>query len=427
MKKQIIFLSALFISLTVFGQKDEIKNAEKALKSNDFATALAQVNQAEGLLANMDDKTKAKFYYLKGKALYKNGENIDVEAVGKAFNDLIEFENEIKSQKYSTEIAELTNGLINSIVEKASDDYRLASETKEPKDYLVAAKGFEQVYQLSPRDTAFLDNAALIYYYGQDHDKSIALFEKLLDLNYTGISTVYVANSKEDGSEITFSDQKSMDMQVKLGLAENPRVEQKESRREIIIRNLALNYGAKENYEKALEIIAMGRQEFPESYTLLIDEANLYYKSGNNVKFKEKLEEAISMNPSDPMLHYNVGVMNMEQKNIEEAIKCFEKAIELKPDYSDAYNNIGAAIIEKANPIIDEMNKSLSDFAKYDKLQAQQMEIYKAAVPYYEKAYEFNKSSISVVQTLIGLYENLEMTDTEMYATLKEAYEKMKE
>jgi hypothetical protein len=73
------------------------------------------------------------------------------------------------------------------------------------------------------------------------------------------------------------------------------------------------------------------------------------------------------------------------------------------------------------------MNKSLSDFAKYDKLQAQQMEIYKAAVPYYEKAYEFNKSSISVVQTLIGLYENLEMTDTEMYTTLKEAYEKMKE
>lgn len=427
MKKQIILLSALFISLTVFGQKDEIKNAEKALKSNDFATALAQINQAEGLLANMDDKTKAKFYYLKGKALYKNGENIDVAAVGTAFNNLIEFENKIKSQKYSNEIAELTNGLINSIVEKASNDYRLATETKEPKDYLVAAKGFEQVYHLSPKDTAFIDNAALLYYYGEDYDTSISLFEKLLDLNYTGIATVYVATSKDDGSEITYSDQKSMDVQVKLGLVENPRVEQKESRREIVIRNLALNYSAKENYEKASEIIAMGREEFPNSYTLLIDEANLHYKTGNNAMFKEKLEEAINMNPTDPMLHYNVGVMNMEQKNIDEAIKCFEKALELKPDYADAYNNIGAAIIEKANPIIEEMNKNLSDFAKYDKLQAQQMEIYKQAVPYYEKAYQFNKSSISVVQTLIGLYENLEMTETEMYATLKAAYDKLKE
>ena len=96
MKKQLIILSAFFMSMTVFAQNDELKNAEKALKANDFATAVSAVNQAESLIANADQKTKAKFYYLKGLALYQNGNpTADIEKVGAAFNQLINFENEI--------------------------------------------------------------------------------------------------------------------------------------------------------------------------------------------------------------------------------------------------------------------------------------------------------------------------------------------
>jgi len=303
----------------------------------------------------------------------------------------------------------LLNKMIVTVAENASNNYSKAIETKEDADYLKAAKEFHQVYALSPRDTSYLDNAALVYYFAKDYDNSIKLYEELLDINYTGITTVYVATDKETKEDIVFGDKKAMDLQVKLGLAENPREEQKESRREMIFKNLAQNYSDKGNNEKALEVISKGRSEFPTSYSLLIDEANIYYKAGDNAKFKERLEEAIRLNPTEPTLYYNVGVMNMDQKNIDEAIKNFEKAIELKPDYGDAYNNIGAAIIEKAAPIIDQMNKSLSDFKKYDKLQAQQFEIYKQALPYYEKAYALSPKSINIVQTLMGLYENLDM------------------
>lgn len=412
MKKQLIILSAFFISMTVFGQKSELKTAEKAIKSNDFATAMSAINQAEGLVSDSDEKTKANFYYLKGLALYQNGSpGADIEKVGAAFNELIDYEKEINKFKYSEEIATLLNKIVTSIAESASNDYSKAIETKEDKDYLKAAKEFHQVYMLSPRDTSYLDNAALVYYFAKDYDASIELYEKLLDLNYTGISTIYVATDKETGEDVVYGDKKSMDLQVKLGLAENPREEAKESRREMIFKNLAQNYSDKGNNEKALEIIAKGREEFPNSYSLLIDEANIYYKAGDNAKFKERLEEAIQLNPTEPTLYYNVGVMNMDQQKIDEAIKYFKKAIELKPDYSDAYNNIGAAIIEKTKPIIEEMNKNLSDFKKYDKLQAQQFEIYREALPYYEKAYEYNPTSINIIQTLMGLYENLEMTE----------------
>lgn len=425
MRKKLLILSAFIISMTVFGQKDELKTAEKAVKSNDFVAALAAINQAEGLIANADQKTKAKFYYLKGKALYQNGsENSDILKVGEAFNQLIDYEKETNSQKYTNELSELLNKLITNVAEKASADYSKAIETKESADYLSAAKKFNQVYALSPRDTSFLDNAALVYYFGEDYETSKELYEKLLELNYTGITTIYVATNKEDGEEITFNDKKAMDLQVKLGIVENPREEAKDSRREFIFKNLAQNYSSLGDNTKALEVIARGRTEFPESYSLLIDEANIYYKLGDNAKFKEKLEEAITINPTDPTLYYNVGVMNMDQKNNAEAIKYFEKAIELKPDYGDAYNNIGAAIIEETKPIINEMNKSLSDFNKYDKLQEQQFEIYRKAIPYYEKAYELDGKSISIIQTLMGLYENLEMT--EKLDAIRAVYDELK-
>lgn len=426
MRKQLILLSALFVSVTMFGQKAELKTAEKAIKSNDFAGAITALNAAEGLLANADQKLTAKFYYLKGKAVYQNGsESADPLEVGAAFNKLIDYEKETNKAKYSNEFKGLINTLVSSVAAKASSDYSLASQTKESSDYISAAKKFHAVYSLSPRDTSFLDNAALVYFFGKDYENSITLFQELLDINYTGISTIFIATNKENGKDVTYADKKAMNLQVKLGLAENPREEVKESRREMLFKYLAQNYSALKNYDKALEVITQGREEFPASYSLLIDEANVYYNLGDTNKFKERLQEAITLNPTEPTLYYNVGVMNMDQKKIDEAITYFKKAIELKPDYADAYNNIGAAIIEKANPVIEEMNKSLSDFDKYDKLQAQQFEIYKEAIPFYEKAYELSPESINIVQTLMGLYENLDMGSK--LEEIRVAYDKLKE
>ncbi|HKJ05932.1 MAG TPA: tetratricopeptide repeat protein [Flavobacteriaceae bacterium] len=422
MKKQILLLSALFISLTVFGQKSEVKSAEKAIKSNNYAAALQALNKAEPMLANADQKTKAKYYYFKAMAVYKNGTSTNYEEIGKAFHDLLEYEKNTK-EKYSADISEISSKLVQRIAKDAQDNYQKAIQTKEPTDYNKAADGFYQVYLLSPIDTSFLDNAALLYYFGKDYDKSITSYEKLLDLNYTGAGTIYIATNKETGEDVIYNDKKSMDLQVKVGLVENPRTELKESKRNTIYKNYAQNFVQKEDFDRAREIITEGRKEFPSDYALLIDEANVYYKKGDEDTFKVKLEEAIQLNPEEPMLYYNVGVMNMNQGNTDEAINYFKKAIELKADYADAWNNIGAAIIETAQPIIDEMNNSLSDFDKYDRLQVKQLEIYKKAVPYYEKAYELDSNNVSVIQTLMGLYQNL--SEDAKYKELKAKYDQM--
>lgn len=423
MKKQILLLTVFMIGIMAFAQKKELRDAKKAIKKQDYAAAIASLKQIEGTIGEAKQKYQARYYYYKSMATYKNGTNKNYGEIAKAFKDLFEYEKNTKD-RYSKEVREISNKLVQDIAKTASENYQKASQSKEPSDYLASAKGFEQVYLFSPIDTSFLDNAALLYFLGKDYKASKSAYEKLLKLGYTGAGKSYIATNKATGKESTFNDKRTMDAQIKLGLFENPRVEDKESRRPTIFKNLSLAISELGDKQKALEIIEQGRKEFPKNYALLIDEANAYYHLGNNEKFKEKLEAAIAMNPTEPTLYYNVGVMNMNMNNTEEAIKNFKKAIELKPDYGDAYTNIGAAYVNKANPIIEEMNKNLSDFDKYDKLQAEQLGLYKKALPYYEKAHELDKTNVSTIQTLLGLYENLEMT--EKVKSLKAVYDQMK-
>jgi hypothetical protein len=43
--------------------------------------------------------------------------------------------------------------------------------------YKESAIGFEEVYNLSARDTAFLQNAAYIYYFAEEYQKSIDTYQ----------------------------------------------------------------------------------------------------------------------------------------------------------------------------------------------------------------------------------------------------------
>jgi tetratricopeptide (TPR) repeat protein len=221
-----------------------------------------------------------------------------------------------------------------------------------------------------------------------------------------------------------FNSKKEMDDQVRLKVAKNPVVKAKEPQTIEMKKMIVKNYIALKQNDKALEAITEAKQSAPNDYGLLVDEANVYYAMGDNKKFKEKLEEAVQINPTDYILHYNIGVMKSDLKDLDGAIDSYNKAIALKPDYADAYNNIGAAILSKAEPIVEEMNQNLNNFAKYDELQAKQMDVYKEALPYFEKAYELNNSNINVVQALVGIYEQLGMYDKSK--ELKVVYTKLK-
>ncbi len=409
-KKTFVVLFTLFLSVSMFAQKDELKAADKALKGDDFATAKASIDKAEGVIANADNKLKAKFYFLKAKTYYGIGKNKPAlaenayDTAAKSFQELLDFEKKIKKSKYTAEAQPLLNALVADVSNKGIKQYQ-------DKDYENAKKTLYQTYTLSKKDTVFLEYAATAAYLCKDFDTSLKYFNILKENGYTGIATTYSAMNIDSNESENFSSKSQMDLMIKTGKYKEPKVEVSKSKRAGIIKNIALILVEKGETENAITAVREARTANPEDVDLLFTEANILLKLGKKDEFAALMKEAIKKDPNNATLHFNVGVINQEQGKSEEAKVNYKKAIELDPNYADAYLNMGALVLEKDKDLVEEMNQNLSNFKKYDAIKARQLDLYKTALPYFEKARSLKKDNIDVVRTLMSMYENLEMDD----------------
>jgi hypothetical protein len=116
MKKQILTIALGVLTVSSFAQKNELKAAEKAVKNQDFTTAVTSINSAEALIANADAKSKSKFYFLKAQAF---GGKKDYETAANAYNELFAFEKETGKKRYTDKAMPLLELLKNEINDKA--------------------------------------------------------------------------------------------------------------------------------------------------------------------------------------------------------------------------------------------------------------------------------------------------------------------
>jgi tetratricopeptide (TPR) repeat protein len=419
MKKQFLLLFTLLLCVTTYAQKDELKAAEKALKSNDYAAAAVQIGNAEGMMAGMDDKTKAKFYYLKGET-YAGMAKVDPSAANyntasEAFNKL--FETEGDGGKYSVLARPTLDTMISEISAKGIKSYQ-------DKNYTDAKTELFQVYNLSHKDTVFLEYAANAAYLDKDYDLALTYFTSLKDLNYTGITTEYTALNKETGERENMGTKANLDLMVKTGTYSDPLTTTTESKQATIVKNIAFVYVEKGDTEKAIAAVKDARSVAPDDVNLILTEANLQIKLGNKDEFAKLMNEALELDPNNASLYFNLGVITGEQGDIEKAKDYYKKAIALDPNYTDAYINLGSALLESDKGLVEEMNKSLNDFKKYDEIKARQVDLYKEVIPVYEKAYALRPDDIDTVRTLMSLYENTGMDDK--FASMREKYDSLK-
>lgn len=394
MKKQFIVALAIMVATFSYAQKKELKEAEKAIKDNNFAEAKSILGQVEPMLSSMDDKYKAQYYYLNAEALYANG-SASNDDVSKALKNLGLVEGE-----YAEESAALKNSMIQSFVKKGNDAY-------ESKDYSVSSKNFENAYRVSPKDTLYLYYAAVTATGVQEFDRAIDLYEELEELNYTGIETEYIAIDVETNEIEVFQSKNIRDISVKGGTHIKPSQRNTESKQGEIVKNMALIYTSKGQNEKALAAMAKAREANPDDLNLLISEANLYFQMGNKDKFKELLQEATQKDPNNPELQFNLGVMSQESGDFDSAKKYYDRAIELDPTYTNAEINMAAMILDQEKDLIEEMNSlgsSPADNKRYDELKLQRSEIYKSAIPYLEAVLKTDPSNIDAAKTLMNIY-----------------------
>ena len=414
MKTKVLALVFGLVTITTFAQKNELKTAEKAIKKQDYATAITAVTAAESLLANMDDKSKAKFYFLKAQAYFGKK---DFQTAADAFDALIAEEKKSGKKKYSVEAKPIQNQMVQEVYKKAASLYKA-------KDYKNAVESFYLTYRLSPLDTIFVYNAAISASLAKDYDASLKYYKELQSIGYTGISTLYFATNKETGIKENLGSKDGRDIAIKIGTHKDPVQEQTESKTGNIIKNMAYILKDQGKNDEALKAIKEARKTYPNDLNLILTQGDIYFKLGETEKFGEIMKQAIKEDPTNHLLFFNLGVISADQKKNEEAKEYYKKAIELKPDYGDAYMNLAVVILDEEKAIVEQMNKNLSDFDAYDALILKQKDVYKRALPYLEKADEFGRS-MNTVQTLMNIYGTLSMTEkakefTDLYRKLKE-------
>ncbi|SFC78149.1 tetratricopeptide repeat protein [Flavobacterium phragmitis] len=409
--KYVILASALLISVATFAQKDQIKNAEKALKGGDAQGAITILKDAENLVANAKDTEQAQFYFVQGNAYLelankKVEESKNLSAAAESYKKLIEVEKASGKQKYSTQAATSITNIKGQLINSAIAD-------TQANKHAEGAKKLYEAYALDKKDTINLYYAASTAVNAQDFDLALPMYEELKKVNYSGKGTLYLAENKANNNEDNFASAKERDMAVKLGTHEKPKTEAIPSKRGEIYKNLALILVQKGRTEDAKKAIADARKANPEDTSLILTEANLYLETKDFDTYKKLVNEALEKDPNNADLVFNLGVLSAGANNNADAEKYYLRAIEINPNYANAYLNLAALKLEAEKPIIDEMNKlgtSAKDMKRYDVLKAQRENVFKGVIPYLKKANELDPKNEDVSKTLLGVYSALEMT-----------------
>lgn len=395
MKKYFVLAIALTLGFSVVAQKKELKTADKELDKGNFEKAAVALDAAEALLGSMDDKYKSQYYLLRSVFYLNNGEP-DFNTIKKSMEALKLASAPAQEQGVKNQIQNLKAHLVNK-----------GTSLLQSEDYKTSSDYFESAYKLVPNDTVYLFYAASTAVNAKLYDRSLAMYEELRSLGYTGVEQNYLATNKETQVEELFGSKVLRDLSVKSKSHINPRDETTKSKFPEIIKNIALIYVQNGENEKALQAMAVARAESPDDLNLLLTEANVYYTMGDTPKFKELLEVAIQKDPMNPELQYNLGVISSETDDYEGSKKYYLKAIELKPDYINAYINLSALILGQEESILDEMNSlgsSAADDRKYDELKAKRNQLYLDAIPYLESAFGIDPSNYQAARTLANIY-----------------------
>ena len=400
MKKHIVLALALTIGFSAVAQKKELRTAKKELAKGNYDKAGIALDAAEALLGSMEAKYKSKYYLCRSVYYSKSGDGQSVDAdfsdIKKSIEALqfVSAPSDAKSVKFQKQL--LGNYLYNTGLSLYKKD-----------DYESSSKYMETAYNLSPSDTINLYYAASMSVNAKQFDRSLALYEKLRLIKFTGVEKKMFATNLDTQEKESFSSEILMNISIKAGTHANPVEELTKSKFPEIIKNIALIYKERGDNVKALEAFAIARADDPESVMLILEEANLYYLMGEILKFKELLELAVQKDPTNPELQLNLGIISADSNDFENSKKYYLRAIELKSDFTSAYINLAALILSQEETILKEMNNlgsSKADDRKYDKLKQKRKKMYLEAIPYLESAIAINPDNYQAAKTLSNIY-----------------------
>jgi len=256
----------------------------------------------------------------------------------------------------------LTNSLINVAVTKYQEE-----NFKEAFIYFQKTLEVKEmpVFQ-GELDTAVIFNTAIAAQRSEDYDNAIKYYEKSITLGYgEGDTYSLLADSyKAKGDTLTYINK------LKEGFEKYP------SNQNLLGGIINFYILESDNASEAFKYLELAREKDPNNPQFYSAEAHLYDKTGDRETAKEKYKKAIELDPNFFEAYYNLGVL---------------------------YFNEGVELTDKANAITD--NK------KYEEAKKIADDKFLESLPYIEKAHELEPADKGIMQTLKNLYYRFKIND----------------
>lgn len=367
MKKLTVIFILLFSMATVYAQKPLRTTAFNYLRKNQLDKALESI---EPTISDPTTMNEAKTWFYRGTIYLKihmsdkpEFKSLDPDALTKAYQSYQKMMELDTKKEFYTEA-------IQNLLVISEQLYNAGVENFKVEKYSEALANFEKASLVSKSfgniDTLSIFNAGLAAENAKNYPKAIEHYSEVIKLNYP---------------------------------------------QPLVYGSLSNVYLAAKDTTKAFEVIAQGRQKYPEEFNLLITETNLYLNTRQNEKAIANLQEAVKTDPNNPTIHYAVGASYDAMGNKPEAEKAYAKSIELKPDYFEANYNLGALYVNQAAEIQNEANKLKLNDPNYDVMKNEADGILKKSLPYLETAAQLDPKDKNSLVALKEIYTRLNMYD----------------
>ena len=270
-------------------------------------------------------------------------------------------------QKWAPGVQTAFAALDASIVEV----FDLATEQQQQGQYQSARALYREILQIHPQHALTLHNLGLIAWDEKQQDQAIALFEQAYALapeqwqllnsyvnalemaKHPQLHTV-VIQALERGYHIQVLQALISSLGINVDTADLPVATLEAEEAALLVLFEQADYTG---MQERLEILLQQHPDWLNGWKMLSDVRMTLKEDA-----REPAKRALALNHADPQEYCYYGLVLKTQGDLRGAVKAFEQAIDLKPDYAAAYNNLGIVLkdLGEVNAAIDHFKQALA-------------------------------------------------------------------
>lgn len=392
--KRLLLTVALCVaaSSASFAQKKAVKEAQGIAKGDkaDFTEARALI---KGALENPETKDDAQAWYVAG---FIEDQQFSAERT-----------KQILGQQPNEPVMYEALGAILPYFKKAYELDQLPNEKGK-----IKPKYSKDIKSILGADHVYFFNGGAYYFDQKDYKKAYDFFNQYLEISELPMF---------EGTQTAEKDSTFMTVQFYAAVAatqlqDSPiaikaleRAKSSDFRLNDVYQYLSYEYkqaGDSVNYVKTLE---EGYAKFPNEEFFLMSLIDAYIQSSQNEKAISYLNTAIAQKPSDSQLYHALGIVyETGIKDYAKAEETFKKALEVNPESVESMSALGRIYYNQAVNKQGEANM-INDSKKYQEELTIAKDLFKQALPYFQKAHEMKPSEPEYMVALRGIYYNLNM------------------